>query len=89
MAAFTNFTFLVLLICCVFAFGEHSGSIAKPESSREPAQGKNVPEPQQRRLEKRSLDHEDGDLDDTIFQPAYENAFDRPHRIRVLPGYLH
>lgn len=35
-------------------------------------------------LEKRSLLNEDDN-----YRPEYENAFAAPHRIRVLPGYLH
>lgn len=27
--------------------------------------------------------------DSDIFQQEYENAFERPHRIRALPGFLH
>ncbi|CAH0725510.1 unnamed protein product, partial [Brenthis ino] len=39
-------------------------------------------------VEKRSIGYIEGD-DSDIFQQEYENAFERPHRIRVLPGFLH
>ncbi|CAK1555547.1 unnamed protein product [Leptosia nina] len=38
-------------------------------------------------IEKRSV--LDEDLNDNNYKPGYENAFLGPHRIRVLPAYLH
>lgn len=81
MAA-AKFLILLLLICCAVVFAQRdSGSNSKPELGPQDAP--------QKHFEKRSLEHEDGDLGDAFVQPAYENAFERPHRIRVLPGYLH
>ena len=37
-------------------------------------------------IEKRSLELKS---DDGVFQREFENAFERPHRLRVLPGFLH
>lgn len=38
-----------------------------------------------RHVEKRSLD----DQNDDVVPARFENAFVGPHRIRVLPGFLH
>ncbi|CAH2093193.1 unnamed protein product [Euphydryas editha] len=38
-----------------------------------------------RHLVKRSLEYEDGY---SVFRPVYENAFEKPHRIRTFPGFL-
>ncbi|XP_013148056.1 PREDICTED: glutathione S-transferase 2-like [Papilio polytes] len=42
-------------------------------------------------FEKRSADYDEDDFADGFVQAQrpYENSFDRPHRIRVLPGFLH
>ncbi|CAH2044162.1 unnamed protein product, partial [Iphiclides podalirius] len=83
MAAVRKLLVLVLLICCAVVLAQRGGG--SPNNKPRPG----VQSAPQRHFEKRSLDHEDGDAGDFFDQPAYENAFDRPHRIRVLPGFLH
>ncbi|CAH2246221.1 jg3691 [Pararge aegeria aegeria] len=86
MELISKLTAVILLICII-------GSIAKPfeESSlqnNEKLQENNFLdiETANRHFEKRSLDEQDGDVD---FPVRYENAFDGPHRLRALPGFLH
>ncbi|KPI99801.1 hypothetical protein RR46_04775 [Papilio xuthus] len=82
MAAIVKLTF-VFLICCV-VFGR---SDTRPQSNSPPSK---LSEPEHH-FEKRSADYDGDDFSDGFIQAQapYENSFDRPHRIRVLPGFLH
>lgn len=85
MASFAKLTAVFLFVAFVVLLVE-----ASPRRTSE--QSENQPEPRNgHHFVKRQADYDDGD--DNGFQPAAsneeENAFDRPHRIRVLPAFLH
>ncbi|GBP56308.1 hypothetical protein EVAR_28888_1 [Eumeta japonica] len=75
MALAVKITAIILIVCFVALFDcEPVDDHAQPE----------LQVMEVKSVHKRSLDHEDGDGNDAMIQPALENAYD--HRIRVLPG---
>lgn len=70
---------VVLFVCCFLAlFGQ---SLADGEKGQEP-------KPEPHHFVKRQADYEDtGDSEGD--SANYERSFERPHRIRVLPAFLH
>lgn len=84
MAA-TKLTALILVFCFVAVFCKAAGK-SENKDGNEPSRHGSV-----HHLNKRSLYHEDGDgnIGNDFLESSFENAFERPHKIRVLPGYLH
>lgn len=97
MAAITKVTVVLLVVTFValidFGEAQNRGSQNSGNQNRG-SQNQNFGRPQGqgspksqgngRHFVKRSADHQEN-----FYEPAYETAFEGPHRIRVLPGFLH
>lgn len=83
MAAITKLSVLILIVCFVAVFCQAEKSENEERNKRHYGSVHN--------LVKRSLYHEDGDgnIGNDFLESSFENAFERPHKIRMLPGYLH
>lgn len=80
MAVITKLTVVALLLCFLCLFGE---SMAK-----ENVWGRKSAGIYQGRIVKREADQEDYADDGSFGRPEF-NRFERPHKIHVVPGFLH
>lgn len=84
MAAIGKLTVLALIVCFVCLI---EAKESKTRVQNKPGSGQGHHVHHGHHFVKRDADdYEDGD--DDFKRPEY-NSFDRPHRIRVLPGFLH
>lgn len=90
MAAMRQVTVLFSVVCMLAIFAQ--GSAEKGGSPRGQAGPNQGSSPlgngnRARHIVKRDAEYDDGF--DSDYQPAQESSYERPHRIRVLPGFLH
>lgn len=86
MAAAIKVTLLFLIVCLMALVGQGEG---KRDELKPKPQLRAGPVPEDHHFVKREANYEESD---ERYQPAAfdsDNAFERPHRIRILPGYLH
>lgn len=80
----TKLSAIILLISVVVILAKPLEEI-NYQKNTEPSQKGLFQSIDSRHVEKRSLD----DQNDDVVPARFENAFVGPHRIRVLPGFLH
>lgn len=85
MAAMNKLTVLALVVCfvCLVVVSEAK---ERPSHGQDKSPGNHQGHQGHHFVKRDADDYQDGDED---FQRPEYNSFDRPHKIRVLPGFLH
>lgn len=79
----SKLTAVMFVVCFLALFGQSLGDRHQGEKKNEPAKDGS------HHFVKRQADYDEVGADADGFDANYERSFERPRRIRVLPGFLH